>query len=158
MKRLGNKGFTLIELIATLVVLSIVMGIGAYSVTSLITNAKEKDYELLVKEIKNAVELYYQECKYSDNSNIVCPVASEFNGHDSYSITLNHLVNYGFLKTNAKDDNGNNILVNPNDNKDISDCEFRYMYYDGRFWYGTDYEPGSSCPELIDWLVGVCDW
>ena len=52
MRRLDSKGFTLIELIATLVVLTLVMGLGAYSITGIIKSSKEKDYELLIKEIK----------------------------------------------------------------------------------------------------------
>ena len=44
MKKLDNKGFTLVELIATIIVLSIVLGIGAYSMIGLIENSREKDY------------------------------------------------------------------------------------------------------------------
>ena len=33
---MNNKGFTLIELIATIVVLAVVMGIGSYAITGLI--------------------------------------------------------------------------------------------------------------------------
>ena len=64
MKCLKNtKGFTLVELIATIVLLSLVMGIGAFSITQIIKSAKEKDYKLLIENINNAAELYYQECK-----------------------------------------------------------------------------------------------
>ena len=68
MSKLNNKGFTLIELLATVILLSIVVGIAGYSITAVIEKSKEKDYQLLVKEIKNSVELYYQECRYVNNN------------------------------------------------------------------------------------------
>lgn len=133
MNRLGNKGFTLIELIATLVVLSIVMGIGAYSITGLIKSSKEKDYELLVKEIKNAVEIYYQECKYVNNNNC------------QSEITLGFLVENGYLKGNGKEID---TLINPNDNVDISECKIRYEYssYAGELQFDYDDSTNESCP------------
>ena len=52
MKKIDNSGFTLIELIATIVLLVIVMSIGVFSFSAIIKNAKEKNYSLLIKEIK----------------------------------------------------------------------------------------------------------
>lgn len=132
MKRFNNSGFTLIELIATLVILVLVMGLGTYSITGLITSSKEKDYELLVKEIKNATELYYQECKYVNNN---C----------ENEITLKFLVDNGYLKANSSDANNNFMLVNPKDNNDISKCEIGYRYENGKIniWAVN---PDESCP------------
>ena len=42
----NNLGFTLVELIATIVILALVMGISTYSISAIINNAKEKNYEL----------------------------------------------------------------------------------------------------------------
>ena len=44
MGRMNRKGFTLVELIATSVLLSLMMGIGAYSITNVIKSSKEKDF------------------------------------------------------------------------------------------------------------------
>ena len=66
MKKLNRKGFTLIELIAVIVLLSIVSVIGSYTVSSIITNSENKNYELLIKNIFTGVESYYQECKYGE--------------------------------------------------------------------------------------------
>lgn len=148
MKKLGNKGFSLIELLATIVLLSLIVGIAAYSVTTVINKSKEKDYQLLVKEIKNAVELYYQECKYSNGVGIDCPEAIDFMGNDSYSITLNDLVEYGYLKANGDDEDGDGILVNPIDNEYIGECSIRYMVTDGKFSFDYDDSINSSCPAV----------
>lgn len=149
MKKINSKGFTLVELIATIVLLAIIMGIGATSITAVINKSKEKDYQLLINEIKNAVELYYQECRYTNAVRIECPEPVDIiMGNDSYEIKLEELVKYGFIKANAKNDDGENILVNPIDKENIGDCAFQYMYSDGKFYYNTNYAPGSSCPEL----------
>ena len=144
MKKIGNKGFTLVELIATVVLLALVMGIGAYSITNVINNSREKDYQLLIKNIKDSVELYYQECKFVDNN---C---------DS-EITLGYLVTNGYLKGNAlgKDNDGkdNNLgLVNPKDEKDILSCMIRYTYSSGKIVieYASQ-NSTNSCPTKNDY-------
>lgn len=140
MNKMNNKGFTLVELIATIVILAIVMGIGAYSITAIIENSREKDYELLIKEIVNATETYYQECKFVDNN---CDSDSQ--------ITLDFLVTHGYLKGNSvKTDETNEnkekfILVNPKDNKEISNCEIKYQYSGGKITVSA-VNPTGSCP------------
>ena len=80
---MNKKGFTLVELIATIVLMSLVLGIGGYSVVGIINNAKNKNEEIFVKKISVAIDEYislygssfvdndvYQEytiykCKYS---------------------------------------------------------------------------------------------
>lgn len=126
MEKLNKKGFTLVELIATIVVLALVVSISAYAITNIINSAKEKNYELLIKNIKDASETYYQECKYSD---ITC----------NDTVTLQYLVDYGYLKGNGTEDNeiDNKIdnkmkIVNPKNNKDIGECSISVKYEDGK--------------------------
>ena len=128
MRSINNKGFTLVELIATLVILSLVMGIGAVSVTKIINNSKEKDYKLLLENIKNAAEEYYIECKYSPSSgqgDDYCKFAN-----NQYEITLQGLVNYGFLKGNEVSGDDKFTIVDPTNSKDISNCTI-IIAYDG---------------------------
>ena len=137
MKKLDNKGFTLVELIATIIVLSIVLGIGAYLMIGLIENSREKDYELLIKNINSAVELYYQECKYGNV------------GYDCQNeITLGFLVTNGYLKGNSEDNENKFILVNPKDNVNISNCKIKYTYSAGKINVEVVESPGfDSCPD-----------
>lgn len=135
MKRLDNKGFTLVELIATIIVLSIVLGIGAYSMIGLIENSREKDYKLLIKNINSAVELYYQECKYG-NTGYVC----------QDEITLGYLVTNGYLKGNNTDGEEKITLVNPNDNVNIFGCTIKYVYSNGKVNVEA-VNPTGSCPD-----------
>ena len=130
--RINSKGFTLVELIATIVLLALVMGIGSYSITTVIKNSREKDYSLLIKNIKDAVEGYYQECKFVNNN---C----------DNEITLGYLVKNGYLKGNGTDSSGAMILVNPNDEVDISSCRISYTYSNGKITV-TAVNPTGSCP------------
>lgn len=124
MKNMNNKGFTLVELIATVVLLVLVMGIGAYSITAIIEKSKEKDYNLLIENIKNASEDYYIECQYGD-------VDLDIIDCDG-SIKLGDLVNYGYLTGNGKDSDDKYTLVNPNNKNSIVDCTIEINYDDGK--------------------------
>ena len=128
--KLNKKGFTLVELIATIVVLALVVSISAYAITNIINSAKEKNYELLIKNIKDASETYYQECKYSNNSGITC----------DDTVKLQDLVNYGYLKGNGTKDNKMEI-INPKDNKNIGACSIAVKNENGKLTIE------GSCPK-----------
>ena len=134
MVKLNNKGFTLVEVIAVVVLLSLIVGIAGYSITAIIKNSKEKDYQLLVKEIKNSVELYYQECNFVDNN---C----------NSNITLGYLVSNGFLKGNDVGDDDKSTIMNPNNNVNISQCSIKYSYNNGNIIVESNGEISTGCPE-----------
>ena len=130
MEKLNKSGFTLVELLATIVVLAIVIGIGSYAITGLIQSSKENNYELFIEEVNNAVEGYYLECKYVNDDCLD-------------QITLDYLVKYGFLTGNSNDNDMG--IVNPLDNVDISDCNIRYTYSNGKILIEA-VNPSGSCP------------
>jgi len=140
MIRLNRNGFTLIELLAVLLLLAIIMGIGSYSIIGVLNNSKEKNYELLIKNINSAALEYYIECKYGDSS-ITCP--TENSGW--YQIKLDDLVKNGFIKGNSTDSGDAMILVNPKDNVEINDCLIKYSYGDGKIKINA-VNPSGSCP------------
>lgn len=133
----NNLGFTLIELIATIVILTLVMGISTYSISAIIKNSKEKNYELLINNIKDAAETYYQECKYSNNTGITCS--------SDGTTTLGQLVTYGYLKSNDSESSSSQKIVNPKDNKDITNCQIQITYNAGSIEVKAN-EPTGSCP------------
>lgn len=135
MKVLNRKGFTLVELIATIVLLSLIMGLGSYAITNLIKSAKDKNYTLLIKEIKSAVEEYHIECKYVNNNCVT-------------QMTLGDLVKNGYLKANdPENDLG---LINPKDNKNISTCNIKYEYNNSKISVSAVTTTGS-CPSTADY-------
>lgn len=141
----NNKGFTLIELIATIVVLAIVAGIGTYSITNIIRKSKLENYNLLKKNINGAAETYYQECRYNKNEVVNCKFEDGV-----YKITLGELVTYGYLKGNAKDKNDKYTIVNPITDGNISDCKISISYNNKIIVDGIDdcvskdYTPGNN--------------
>lgn len=128
----NNKGFTLVELIAAIVLLSLVVGITSYSIIGIINRNKEENYNLLIKNINSAAETYYQECRYSNNDMINCNKIE----NDEYKISLGDLVNYGFLKGNEKIKEGIDkdkyTIVNPLDNTNISNCEITVKFVNSK--------------------------
>ncbi len=56
--KMNEKGFTLIEMLATIVILGIVMGITGYSVIGTINNSKARSEEIFVEKIGLAIEEY----------------------------------------------------------------------------------------------------
>lgn len=134
MDKLNNKGFTLVELMATIVLLSIIVGIAGYSITSIIEKSKEKDYQLLIKEIKNSVELYYQECKFVNNNCVS-------------QVKLGYLVSNGYLTGNSTDDVKK--LVHPDSGDDLSDCKIEYKFEHGDMT--VEAITGGVCPTTSDY-------
>ena len=138
MNKLNRKGFTLVELIATLLILALVVGIGSYTITYIIKSSKEKNYQLLISEIKNAVEEYHIECRYGDNG-ITC----------DNEITLGFLVSNGYLKGNLATEGGSLELVNPLNDKVITRCNISYSYSDGKYVIISN-SSESFCPNTDD--------
>lgn len=114
----NNKGFTLIELLAVITLLALVMGVGAYSIISILDKQKENDYKLLLSNIKDAAETYFEECKYSqtiDNCQLD-------------NVSLNELITFGYLKGNSSD---KETIINPKDKKNIGTCKIKILDEDG---------------------------
>ena len=62
--KLNNKGFTLIEILATIIILSMIVSIMVPSVNYLIEKNKEYNYENLEKSIINAAKVYISDNRY----------------------------------------------------------------------------------------------
>ena len=126
----NNRGFTLIELVATIVVLSLVMAITAYSITTIMKKNKEELRNQLIVNIKNAAESYYQECKYANNEAINCNFSN-----NTLSTTLGDLVNNGYLTGNSKEENTQNyVLVDPITKANISNCIINIKSQNGKIY------------------------
>jgi len=114
------------------------MGIGGYTITEIIKKNNENNYKLLISEIKESLNSYYQECRYMDGE---CG--------NSGSIILGDLIKKGFLKGNKKLDDDSYGLVNPNNDINIYNCSIEWEYIDGSFKI-TD-KSGGNCPKTEDY-------
>lgn len=126
---MNRKGFTLIEVLAVVVIIGL---LGIFVIPSLITNienAKKTSYDTLIKNIVTASQAYYEECEYGDLSDstkygtYACKIENK-----KIITTLETLANTGFLKVNdIKQVNNKEIKVvlNPTNDKDISKCSIK---------------------------------
>lgn len=146
MRKLNNNGFTLIELLITIVILSLILSIAGYSVVAIIKSSKEKNYELLIEDIKSAAEMYYQECYYLNSDKTVEDIEDGEVGcvrQDSYEITLRVLLEYGFLSSSV---NNEFSIISPKDDKEISNCKIKITRNDGKITVTKVDTDNSSCP------------
>lgn len=102
---MNNKGFTLIEALAVIVLLGIVLAIGGYSVANYLSDSKEKSLHILRDNIKSAMINYYNECKYLSTSDAICKKDNDggeekifvIDSNNTLSTTVGSLVEFGFL-------------------------------------------------------------
>ena len=100
MKSLNNKGFTLVELLAVLVILAAIMGIAIPSITSSMERTKEKQNEEKKAMLESFAELYVADHKNAIYNNLGTSTECH--------ISISTLKNEGYLTSDAdKDTDGN---------------------------------------------------
>ena len=145
---MGRKGFTLVELLATIVIMSLVLGIASYSVIGIINTSKEKSEKIFVDKIGVAIEQYialegrklvkdnnynytFNKCKTSSCNDIKEVEATELFDGSEY-VKLNVLIEKNFFEDNK--------LINPVNKKNcldgkepiiriFRDSDYVYYYY-----------------------------
>ena len=55
---MNNKGFTLVEVLATIVILSIIAGVATYGIMGTVDSSKNKGEEIFVDNLKTAIDEY----------------------------------------------------------------------------------------------------
>jgi len=118
MKGLNNKGFTLVEVLAVIVILSILVAIMVPTTSHLIQMNKESNYENLGKTFKSMAKGYLSDnryeivlsdtCNASDNTKDIKSIRGKslVNSH----LPISWLVDDGYVKV-GKDGN----IINPLD-------------------------------------------
>lgn len=102
--RLNDKGFTLVELLAVLVILAAIMGIALPSITSSMERNKDKQNESKEKLLESFAEIYVSDHKVAIYDNLVSIHA------DECYIDISDLRNNGYLSDDADiDANGNQM-------------------------------------------------
>ena len=119
---MNRKGFTLIELLAVIILIAIIAVLIVPSVINSVEKSKEASYNMLIKNIVTASELFYQECEYGDLSNekygsYTCSI-----NDNNINTSLGVLANTGMLKVNDLNDKNEKIVKNPKTGYDISNC------------------------------------
>lgn len=108
MKKMDNKGFTLVELLAVLIILIAIMSIAIPSISSSLERSKDKQNEARKKVLESAAELYV-----TDHKNTIA---------DGDCISLETLTNGNYIDEDATLDADGNLFTGcikytKNDNK-----------------------------------------
>lgn len=105
MKKKTSKWFSLVELLATILIISIILGIVTYFAINTINTSKEKSNKITLNNIKSTTRIYIKE-----NPDKIIWISKE---EKLYScVNIKTLINKGLLKKSITD----NKNINPNDN------------------------------------------
>lgn len=163
MKKLNNKGFTLIEVLAVIAIIAILGLIAVPGVLNSINNSKKSSYNIMISNIKTASQSLYEEVDYMKvevyNYKDYGPEPTPLKITDS-SITVNlqTLVSNGYLKgtTSEKEGEKKLILTNPIDGQNIGSCKItitKETNQAGKVNYKIESKSttNSSCPKTNEY-------
>ena len=116
--KLNNKGFTLIEVLAVVVILSVLAAIMVPSVNYIINQNKENNYENLKNSIISAAKIYLSDNRYeisidklcSNNTEKINIISINRNEITDSKLPIKWLVDSKSLSTNSDGD-----IINPSD-------------------------------------------
>ena len=107
----NKKGFTLVELLAIVVILAIIMVLAAPSMTKQIAKKEETDQTILDEKISNAAKIYA--AKYYSEKIVNCTYTNRDN--PCVAFNLNDLEQDGLInlkdKCSKKDSDGNSYSI-----------------------------------------------
>ena len=114
-----NKGFTLIELIATLIILAPITSVVTIVTLNTMKNAQYKERTILVANIIDGATAMALECVNTTPKEL--PICGNINKNNR--IPVKTLLEYGYIKG---DENGKiyNPAASKEEYKDVTDCEF----------------------------------
>lgn len=135
---MNNRGFTLVELLAVIVILAIITGIGTFSVIAISNNTKTKMYCKKVKMMEEAAKMYGQ-----DN------IASVVNADPDtgYIIDAKTLLSKSYIKKDEKTNDESRMLVNPRGQGDKNLIDYQFKITRG---YGNNYGKNRIYAECIE--------
>ena len=96
----NKKGLTIIELLATIVVLCLLVGITALIALNVFRKAKEKSYEVTLTNIEDGANNYLIE---NASEYPFALFESDTERFEYQCVTVQHLVDYGFLNSNVNE-------------------------------------------------------
>lgn len=113
---MNKKGFTLVELLAVLVLISLLMGLAIPGINRISNNMKKKSYNQKIKLVESAAELWGQ-----DNKTRLQTTSCNIDGNNvpCYKIEIEKLLSENYLDS----DNNSGNYINPKNDKDMKNCK-----------------------------------
>lgn len=155
---MNKKGFTLIELLAVIILVALIGVLVMPTVIDTANQAKQKSYDILIKNIVTSAQTYYEECEYGDLSNNTKYGSYACNiNNNTITITLGTLANTGFLSVKDVNSSNKKIVLNPKDNYDMSTCQITITKVksnvtddngitSSKVTYKVEASSGNNCP------------
>ncbi len=145
---MNKKGFTLVELIAVIVILALISLIVFPAVNSMIKNSKEKAYNVQIDEIIDAAKNYLSDfpvCIPEMDSNSAteeldssCDAVTRGDDNTISYVSVGKLIQKGYISTEDKLD-GKEVVLNPKNIKESLDGYVRVAYNNSNNRYEYDY-------------------
>ena len=128
MKKLNKKGFTLIEVLVAIVLITVLGGIAVPNVLKIINSGRDATEKVQVDNIKVAAQQLYEEVEFgSELKNYKTDGTTTNISINSNTITiyLQTLVMNGLLKGTYREEDIDKkpVLINPKTKKPIGDCQ-----------------------------------
>lgn len=133
--KLNNKGFTLVEVLAVVVLLAVLMSITVPSIGNLLKIGKENNYNDLIDNIKSASVMYMSDNRYDIGVNGTCTLDNtssittldviiyDTSDTDKYSkLYISTLIEKDYISTDK-----NNNIINPKNNTEKLNLNNSYV-------------------------------
>ena len=113
---MNNKGFTLVELLATIIILGLITGISVMSYISYLNNAKSKTEEVFKKNISDYIDAFItlNTNKLTDDTLVGNNVYSQ--KYNKHSITFQDIIDNNIITTNNLKNSANKKTCSINTN------------------------------------------
>lgn len=150
---MNKKGFTLVELLATLVILGIVVSLTIVGMNINLNNTKKKTEEVFIGTIKDALKMYLDSdartLEYNSSSTSVCTIDKALKDNvkvykTSSVVTLDTIINSKYSPLLNED------LVNPNNEANCNINASVDIYRDEDYVYYYKMKKGNLNCLTID--------
>jgi len=132
-----KNGFTLTELLVTIVLIGLIFGIGIPGIIKISDRMKLKSYNAKIELIEDAAKLYGQNNETQLKESI-CSINNV--NHECKKISIKELIEKDYLDSESK----KNILITNKSNEDISNtCVYIYLKNNRVYSYYPDND--TSC-------------
>ena len=152
---MNNKGFTLVELLATIMILALIAGISMISYSGYLNRSKDKTEEIFKKNISDYIDAFITSNtnNFSDNTLVGSNVYSQ--KYNNHTITFQDLIDSNII--NAKDlkNNTNNKVCSTNTNITIyRDNNYVYCFIVYLNYLDSSDNEVSNCSSYIMDKIG----